>query len=105
LPHFYQSLSGTVTDDRGFEEEVSKREETSTWTISKYQVCDIVTKKNLRTRQDRDQESLLVKQSKERIVYNPEMNAGTSDNRCNECSDIRGIYGEKVGCGVGLNSL
>jgi hypothetical protein len=31
------------------------------------------------------------------------MGAGTSDNRHNECSNIRGIYGEKVGWKFGLN--
>jgi hypothetical protein len=55
-----------------------------------YQVCD-VTKKNFRTHQGRDQESSLVKQSKGNIeiVHNPDMGAGTSDNRQNECSNIR----------------
>jgi hypothetical protein len=45
----------------------------------------------------RDPEGLLVKQSKERIVHNPDTGVSTSDNRCNECSNIKDIYGEKVG--------
>jgi hypothetical protein len=28
----------------------------------------------------------------------------TSDSRCNECSNIRGVYDEKVGWGFGSNS-
>jgi hypothetical protein len=38
-----------------------------------------------------------VKQRKIRnTVHNPVMGVGTSDNRCNEYFNIRGIYGEKV---------
>jgi hypothetical protein len=33
------------------------------------------------------------------------MGMGISDNRCNECPNIRGIYDEKVGGGIGLNYL
>jgi hypothetical protein len=56
-------------------------------------------KRNFRTYQGRDQESLLVKQSKGKmkLVHNPDMGAGTSDNRCSECSNVRDIYGKKVG--------
>jgi hypothetical protein len=55
-----------------------------------------VTKKNFKTHQSGDLESLLVKQSKGR--HNPDMGAGTSDNnRCNECLNIKGIYGSLDG--------
>jgi hypothetical protein len=67
----------------------------SSWILSSVPT-DIVAKKNFRTRQDRDQESLLVKQSKGNIVHNPDMGAGTSVNGYNECSNVRGIYGEEV---------
>jgi hypothetical protein len=60
-----------------------------------YQVCDVVPKKNLRTRSRKFIST--AKQRKARnIVHNPDM--GASDNRHQECSNIRGIYyGEKVG--------
>jgi hypothetical protein len=59
-----------------------------------------MAKKNFGTHQGRDQECLLIKQSKDRkIAYNPDTDVGTSDNRCNEYSSITGIYGEK---GVGI---
>jgi hypothetical protein len=33
----------------------------------------------------------------EKIVHNPYMGAGTSDNRGNECSNIMGIYTKNIG--------
>jgi hypothetical protein len=74
-----------------FRKEISKRS-------LEYSVCD-VAKNNFRTHQGRGQKSLLVKQSEEKIetVDSPDMRVGISGNRCNECSNIRGIYGEKVG--------
>jgi hypothetical protein len=36
-------------------------------------------------------------------VHKTDMGASTSDNRCNKCSDIKGIDGEKMGWGFGLN--
>jgi hypothetical protein len=41
------------------------------------------------------------RQRKDRnIVHKPDMDAGTSDNRRKECSNIRSIYGEEVGWGL-----
>jgi hypothetical protein len=43
------------------------------------------------------------RQRKDRyIVYNPDMGEGTSDNRCNECFNFKGVWG-KSGLGVCLN--
>jgi hypothetical protein len=49
-----------------------------------HQVCDIVTKQNFCIHQGKGEESLLAKQSKERLVPNPDIGVDTSDNRCNE---------------------
>jgi hypothetical protein len=63
-------------------------------------VLFVMLHKEFRTHGGIDQESLLVKQNKDRnIVHSPDMGAGTSDNRCNGCSNIRGIYGGNVGWG------
>jgi hypothetical protein len=49
---------------------------------------------NFRTHQHKDQENLLVKQ---RTIHSSDTGVGTFDDRCHECSNTRGIYGEKVG--------
>jgi hypothetical protein len=36
---------------------------------------------------------------KRKIVHNPDMGVGTCDNRGNEYSNVRSIYGEKVDWG------
>jgi hypothetical protein len=45
---------------------------------------------------DRDQESFLAKEGKREIIQNPDVGAGISDNRCNECANVKGIYDKKV---------
>jgi ribosomal protein S14 len=59
-------------------------------------------KKNFRAHRVREQEFLSkARQRKDRnIVFNPDTGAGTSDNRCNECANFRGIYVEKVSLGL-----
>jgi hypothetical protein len=55
-----------------------------------YRVHDVVTEKNFRTHQGKDQESLLVKQIKGKVerCTQPRCGTGTSDSRYNECSNM-----------------
>jgi hypothetical protein len=57
-------------------------------------VRDSVTKKNFRTHWSRNQESLSVKQRQKHSTQ-PRHGSSTCDNRCNECPNIKGVYGEK----------
>jgi hypothetical protein len=44
------------------------------------------------------------KQRKARkLVHSPDRGVGTSGNRCHECPNVRGTYGEKVSWGFGSN--
>jgi hypothetical protein len=75
---------------------VSKRKDTLAWLLGTEFVM-LLQKEIFRTHLGRDQESLLVEQSRDRkIVYSPDMGVGTSDKRCHECSNISGIHGEKL---------
>jgi hypothetical protein len=56
---------------------------------------DVFAKMNFRTCRGRTQGNLLVKQSKERIVHNPEMGAGISGKNPTEYNSIRNISSEK----------
>jgi hypothetical protein len=68
-----------------------------------YQVHDVVRKKIFRAHGGRDQEGLVVKESKYRKAeLNPDMAAGTSDSRCNECSNATGISDRKADWGLTL---
>jgi hypothetical protein len=66
----------------------------------------IVTKKGFRAWREKSRKLISkAKQKKDRnVVHSPDMDAGTSDNRCSEGYNIRDIYAEKVGWVFGLNS-
>jgi hypothetical protein len=77
-------------------EEASKREESSTWPLSSWCCC----KKNLGHIKVENKKFISkAKQRKDRSSTQPKHGYSTSDNRCNMCFDIRGIYDEKVGGG------
>jgi hypothetical protein len=80
-------------------EEVSKRKEASAWPLgTKFVMLSYTQKITLGHIEVETKKFISKSKSKDRkIEHNPDMAVGTSVNRCNECSNIRDIYGKTLG--------